>query len=203
MYCIGGENVFVSMPTGAGKSLCYQLPAILLKGVALVLSPLIALIENQVQQLKAKGVKAVALNSKTSTFERKRILADLHLKAPTTKLLYITPELAATSHFRSQLDSLYKYRKLSLIAVDEAHCVSEWGHDFRPDYLKLGELRKAFPLVTCLALTATATPHVQKDVIKSLHMKHPVAIFKANCFRSNLFYDVKYKDTLRDPLQVL
>lgn len=201
-FILGAENVFVSMPTGAGKSLCYQLPGVLFKGVTLVLSPLIALIEDQVKQLKGKGVNCVALNSKTSALERKKTLTDLHHKTPSIKLLYITPELAARPHFRSVLDSLYKHKKISLVAVDEAHCVSEWGHDFRPDYLKLGELRQAFSLVPWLALTATATPQVQTDVIKSLQMKPPVSIFKATCFRPNLFYDVMYKDVLKDPLQV-
>lgn len=190
------------MPTGSGKSLCYQLPALLFRGITLVLSPLIALIEDQVQQLKAKGINAVALNSKTSNLERKSILKDLHHKTPDIKLLYVTPELVSTAHFRSVLETLYKLKKISLIAVDEAHCVSEWGHDFRPDYLKLGELRGAFSLTPWLALTATATPHVQSDVISSLQMKHTVSVFKATCFRPNLFYDVKYKDTLRDPLEV-
>lgn len=202
MCFAGAQNVFVSMPTGSGKSLCYQLPAVLFKGVTLVLSPLLALIDNQVQQLKAKGVNAVALNSKTTASDRKAIMADLHLKTPSIKLLYITPELAATAHFRSVLDTMYKLKRISLVAVDEAHCVSEWGHDFRPDYLKLGDLREAFALVPWLALTATATPHVQRDVLKSLQMKHPVSVFKATCFRPNLFYDVKFKDTLGDPVQV-
>lgn len=190
------------MPTGAGKSLCYQLPGVLSSGVTLVLSPLIALIENQVTQLKACHINAETLNSKTTSADRKRILSDLHHKTPSIKLLYITPELAATSHFRSVLDGLYKFKKISLIAVDEAHCVSEWGHDFRPDYLKLGELREAFSSVQWVALTATATPHVQKDVIKSLRMNPDVSVFKAACFRQNLFYDVKFKEILKDPLQV-
>ncbi len=199
---LGKQNVFVSMPTGAGKSLCYQLPALLFSGVTIVLSPLIALIEDQVTQLQSRNINAESLNSKTSSADRKRILEDLHLKVPTIKLLYITPELAATSHFRSELDRLHKFHKLSLVAVDEAHCVSEWGHDFRPDYLKLGELREAYSSIQWLALTATATGRVQRDILRSLHMGQDTVIFKAACFRENIFYDVKFKEILRDPLQV-
>ena len=191
------------MPTGAGKSLCYQLPALLSPGTTLVLSPLLALIEDQVLQLKAKGIKAEALNSKTSASDRKLILADLKSNQPTIKLLYITPELAATKGFRGLLEALQKRGKITRIAVDEAHCVSEWGHDFRPDYLKLGDLRELFPAVPCIALTATATSHVQDDVQKSLRLRPPVSIFKACCFRENLFYDVQFKDLLPDPLQDL
>ena len=194
--------MFISMPTGAGKSLCYQLPALLASGVTLVLSPLIALIEDQVQQLKGKGISADALNSKTTSADRKRILADLNGDEPSIKLLYITPELAATEGFRTLLHSLNEKNKISRIAVDEAHCVSEWGHDFRPDYLKLGQLRDLFPHMPCIALTATATAKVQEDVLKSLHMTSPVDVFKTSCFRENLFYDVQYKDILKDPLKV-
>ena len=189
----GKRDVFVSMPTGAGKSLCYQLPALMTNGITLVLSPLIALIDDQVTQLQTKGLPAAALNSKTLATERKRILSDLKTKEPTIKLLYITPEMAATKGFRDILTKLNSHKKVGHIAIDEAHCVSEWGHDFRPDYLKLSELRDLFPSVPMLALTATATPHVQQDIIDALKMREPVAIFKSSCFRSNLFYDIRYK----------
>ena len=187
----GDHNIFVSMPTGAGKSLCYQLPALMSSGITVVFSPLLALIDDQVTHLKNKGIQAESLNSKTSAMDRKRVLADIQSDSPRIKLLYITPEMAASPNFQSILDRLHKLKKLSRVAVDEAHCVSEWGHDFRPDYLKLGELRKRYKDVPWVALTATATPKVQEDVIKSLYMGKNVTVFKASSFRPNLFYDIR------------
>eukprot|EP00731_Ephydatia_muelleri_P030683 Em0022g197a len=200
----GKEDVFISMPTGGGKSLCYQLPAVLLDGVTLVLSPLLALIDNQIEQLHSRGINAEALNSKTPASERKKILSSLKSAQPTMiKLLYITPELAATTGSRALLRSLHERGKIKRIAVDEAHCVSEWGHDFRPDYLKLGELRDVLEGVPCVALTATATRRVQGDVERALGMRRPVKEFRSCCFRPNLVYDVQYHELLHDPVKDL
>ncbi|XP_025087537.1 ATP-dependent DNA helicase Q5-like [Pomacea canaliculata] len=193
------DDVFVSMPTGAGKSLCYQLPAVVHSGITLVVSPLIALMHDQLEHLSDIGIKAETINSKMSAEERRRVVGDLKSNSPKIKLLYITPEQAATDFFKDLLEVLSGRKLLAYFVVDEAHCVSQWGHDFRPDYLKLGWLRPKMPGVPCIALTATATAQVVKDIYKQLHMKEPVQTFKTSSFRSNLYYEVCLKEVLTDP----
>lgn len=196
----GDYDVFVSMPTGAGKSLCYQLPAVCDKSkVTIVVSPLIALITNQISALKEFSVSAESLNSHLSAQEQKRIRTELMSSRVKIKLLYITPEMAATEGFTLIVESLYKTNQLSRIAIDEAHCVSQWGHDFRPDYLKLGKLKRRYPNVVWVALTATASEKVVTDIISLLHLRSPVKRFICSNFRPNLFYDVFFRDTLKDP----
>ncbi|MBU8907200.1 RecQ family ATP-dependent DNA helicase [Desertibacillus haloalkaliphilus] len=157
------KDVLAMLPTGTGKSLCYQLPALLYPGCTLVISPLLSLMEDQVQQLKSAGIKrVVALNSFLSYQQKKGVLKHLH----NYKLIYLSPEILQSTAVRTVLKRL----PVSLFVVDEAHCISQWGHEFRTDYLKLAQLRQEIGAPPTLALTATATREVQEDIITHLKL---------------------------------
>ncbi len=159
------KDSLVIMPTGGGKSLCYQIPALIFKGLTIVVSPLISLMEDQVSQLTALGIDAVVLNSTLSSKEYQENIT--RIMGNEIRLLYLAPETLLMKKTLALLSSL----QIDCFTIDEAHCISEWGHDFRPEYRKLIEIRKHFPKAVCVALTATATPRVQQDIKKSLHFK--------------------------------
>ncbi|XP_049548632.1 uncharacterized protein LOC125959752 isoform X1 [Anopheles darlingi] len=193
------RDVYVSMPTGAGKSLCFQLPGVMQDNkVTIVFSPLLALIKDQLDTLARIKIPADSINSKMGSRDRERVLNDLKAVKTDIRFLYITPEQAQTAIFKEIIQHLVKHRKVAYIVVDEAHCVSEWGHDFRPDYLKLGALRSEYPSIPWIALTATASKQVVADIFKNLRLKEPVAKFKTQCFRHNLYYDVVFKNSIQD-----
>ncbi|KAF8095536.1 hypothetical protein N665_0330s0018 [Sinapis alba] len=192
---VSGRDCFCLMPTGGGKSICYQIPALAKPGIVLVVSPLIALMENQVMALKEKGIAAEYLSSTQATHVRNKIHEDLDSGKPSVRLLYVTPELIATKGFMLKLRKLHDRGLLNLIAIDEAHCISSWGHDFRPSYRQLSTLRDYLADVPVLALTATAAPKVQKDVIDSLNLRNPL-VLKSSFNRPNIFYEVRYKDLI-------
>lgn len=182
-----GRDVVAILPTGAGKSLCFQLPALAREGVTLVVSPLIALMKDQVDALTASGVPATLLNSSVQGAEAQRRREGL-LRGE-YKLLYAAPERIMTESFLRDMQEW----NVTAIAVDEAHCISEWGHDFRPEYRQLAQLRKHLPDVAFLALTATATEQVRKDIVKQLHLREP-EVFLASFNRPNLSYTILPKD---------
>ncbi|MEC9486823.1 MAG: DNA helicase RecQ [Prosthecochloris sp.] len=188
-----GRDVFAVMPTGGGKSLCYQLPAVMLEGTCMVVSPLIALMKDQVDGARANGIRAAYLNSSLPPQEQSAVIAELRSGA--LDLLYVAPERFSQEQFRGLLNGV----KLSLAVIDEAHCISEWGHDFRPDYLSLSALVELFPAVPVAAFTATATHRVQDDILKRLSLRNPLVV-RASFNRPNLTYEVRFKDRPNEQL---
>ena len=184
---LAGKDTFVLMPTGGGKSLCYQLPALLMDGVAIVISPLIALMKDQVDRLRRLGINAAAIHSGLSMRQIDIVLDNCVYGD--VKFLYVAPERLATEAFRLRVVRM----NVSLVAVDEAHCISQWGYDFRPSYLRIAELREKLPGVPVLALTASATKLVAEDIMRHLRFAEP-HILRSSFARPNLSYSVRHTD---------
>ena len=200
-HLTGGNNAFVLMPTGGGKSLCYQLPALVMEGTAIVISPLIALMKNQVDAIRGfvSGNDGIAhfLNSSLSRVQIAEVRKDLMSGA--TKLLYVAPE----SLTKAENVAMLKEIKISFYAIDEAHCISEWGHDFRPEYRRIRTIIEEIGVSPIIALTATATPKVQSDIIKNLGMTD-ATVFKSSFNRPNLYYEIRDKsDPKRDIIKFI
>lgn len=203
---LAGKDAFVLMPTGGGKSLCYQLPSIVnsgkTQGVTVVISPLLSLMQDQVEHLQKLKIQALLVNGEVTAEHRRLVLGCLKDAQPQKfcQLLYITPEMINKSQAMiSALQDLYRRRKLARIVIDEAHCVSQWGHDFRPDYKLLGEVRQQFRGVPVIALTATATENVKVDVIHNLGIQN-CEVFTQSFNRPNLSYEVRTKGKAKDVL---
>jgi len=189
--------VFVLLPTGGGKSLCFQLPAVVstgkTKGLTIVVSPLLSLISDQTRALFSKDIPVVYLNSTMAVADRRFAMDAMRSDPPQAHLAYVTPEqVVKSSAFRDILADLHRRRQLARFVVDEAHCVSSWGHDFRPDYKEMGALKKDYPGIPLIALTATANERVKKDIMSNLRMDRP-AIFTQSFNRPNLRYEVRPK----------
>ncbi len=187
---VKGEDTFVLLPTGAGKSLCYQLPALMMDGVCLVISPLIALMEDQVNSLEKKGIKALLLSSKQNRHDT--IIAFDNLMYGNFKFLYLSPEKLQSEFIQEKISQL----SLNLIAIDEAHCISQWGHDFRSAYLKIPVLNELHPDIPKIALTATATTIVKQDIIENLALRSP-KVFTGSYYRENLYIRIHKKEDVR------
>ncbi len=200
-HVVAGGDAVVLMPTGGGKSICYQVPALCREGTAIVLSPLVALMHDQVSALRLAGVRAAALNSAMSAEERAEV--ERAFIAGDLDLLYLAPErlgfLGSAREEGSPTVELLKRAKISLFAIDEAHCVSQWGHDFRPDYLALGALANEWPDVPRIALTATATPETHREITERLHLER-ARHFVSSFDRPNIQYRIEPKGTVRQQL---
>lgn len=190
---IEGNDAFVLMPTGGGKSLCYQIPALHRRGVGIVVSPLISLMKDQVDALRANGVRAVAYNSALSQSESREVLTAL--TSGKLELLYVAPERLMQGGFLQKLD----YVDIALFAIDEAHCISHWGHDFRPEYVTLGKLRERFPKVPLIALTATAEPRTRIDIVERLNLSE-AREYISSFDRPNIRYSVIQKSNPAEQL---
>jgi ATP-dependent DNA helicase RecQ len=182
-----GRDLLAVMPTGGGKSLCYQLPAVMLPGTALVVSPLISLMKDQVDGARANGIRAACLNSALAPEERTAVMRALF--DGSLDLLYVAPERFALDHFQELLGRL----EISMVVIDEAHCISEWGHDFRPDYLALSTIRDVCPEIPVVAFTATATDRVRQDIALRLGLRDPLLV-RASFDRPNLSYEIREKE---------
>ena len=183
---LDGRDTLAVMPTGGGKSLCYQIPALIFDGITVVVSPLISLMQDQVGALLENGVSAAFLNSTLNLDEYKKTVRDI--KSGGAKLLYLSPEALATERVKSILREADV--PVSCVTIDEAHCISEWGHDFRPDYMEIAAFRNEFKDAVCLALTATATKQVQADIVRNLKLKKP-AVLVSSFNRANIFLNVQ------------
>ena len=191
-----GHDTLAVMPTGGGKSLCYQLPALILEGITIVVSPLISLMQDQVASLKSAGIKSAFLSSSLTWEEYCTAIKEI--KSGKVKIIYVSPERLASAKTRELLSSADL--KIACITIDEAHCISQWGHDFRPDYLEIRSIRRLFPNAVMLALTATATEHVRHDICENLGMKKP-KIFISSFNRENIYLEVLPKN--KPVLQVI